>query len=184
MTMPTDFTDAGLLPPGDYHLTLNQLRASLLVVGPSRPRRRWDRDGRLWLVENLAIMAGQLWQVGIRDIYIDGSFVEDKASPNDIDGYFECTVSQFLHSSFKQDLARLDDIWTWDDARRTKARNATKPQLPMWHKYRVELYPELGGPANIPGPGGANLPINSGFRQQRWTFTEKGIVHLVQEERP
>lgn len=178
--MPTDFTEAGLLPPGDYHLTLNQLRESLLVVGPPRPHRRWNREGRLRLVDNLAIMADHLWQVGVEDIYVDGSFVEDKASPNDIDGYFVCTVTQYQLSSFKKDLALLDDIWTWDDAKRTRARNTTKPQLPMWHKYRVELYPELGDPANIPGPNGANLSISAGFRQERWTFTEKGIVHLVQ----
>ena len=127
-------------------------------------------------------MAGHLWQVGIQDIYIDGSFVEDKASPNDIDGYFVCGVTQFIHGSLRQDLARLDTIWTWEDNTRTKAPNTTKPQLPMWHKYRVELYPELGNPANIVGPNGANLPISAGFRQQRWTFAEKGIIHLVREE--
>jgi hypothetical protein len=182
VSMPNDFTTAGLLPPGDYHLTLDQLRASLLVVGPSRPGRRWDQAGRLQLVDNLAIMAGHLWQVGIRDIYIDGSFVEDKASPNDIDGYFVCTVTQFLHGGVKRELALLDSIWTWSDTSRTKARNTTKPQLPMWHKYRVELYPELGSPSGIPGPKGANLPISAGFRQQRWTFAEKGIVHLVQDK--
>ncbi len=177
--MPSDFADAGLLPPGDYHLTLDQLRESLLVIGPPRADRRWNRDGRLQLVDNLAIMADHLWRVGIQDIYVDGSFVEDKASPNDIDGYFVCTATQFQHGSLKRDLAALDAIWTWDNSARTKARNTTKPQLPMWHKCRVELYPEYGLPSGIPGPAGAGLPFSAGFRQQRWTFAEKGIVHLI-----
>ncbi len=47
---------------------------------------------RLFLVNQLEIMAEQLWAVGINQIYIDGSFVEDKAHPNDIDGYFECEL--------------------------------------------------------------------------------------------
>ena len=43
-------------------------------------------------VGNLEILARQLWSVGIRDIYADGSFVEDKDHPNDIDGYFVCDL--------------------------------------------------------------------------------------------
>jgi hypothetical protein len=76
----------------------------------------------------------------------------------------------------------MDAVWTWDDATRTKARNSTKPQLPMWHKYHVELYPEFVQLSGIPGPNGENLPISAGFRQQRWTFLEKGIILLVREE--
>ncbi len=36
----------------------------------------------------------QLWPVGIREIYADGSFVEDKDHPNDIDGYFVCGLRE------------------------------------------------------------------------------------------
>ena len=36
------FTEEGLLPPGDYLLTLDELRASLLVLGPGGARPNWD----------------------------------------------------------------------------------------------------------------------------------------------
>ena len=31
-------------------------------------------------------MTRQLWQVGVHEVFADGSFVEEKAHPNDIDG--------------------------------------------------------------------------------------------------
>jgi hypothetical protein len=48
----------------------------------------------LHLVDNLEILTRQLWQVGIREVYADGSFAEDKDHPNDIDGYFVCDLIQ------------------------------------------------------------------------------------------
>ena len=56
--MLPDFTIDGLLPPGDYALTLDELRQSVLVVCSGVAG--WDDAWRLQLVENLAIMAGQL----------------------------------------------------------------------------------------------------------------------------
>jgi hypothetical protein len=72
------FNADGLLPPGDYELTLNELRSSPLVVGPSTGRPTWDASWRGHVVDNLEVLVGQLRQVGVREIYIDGSFVEDK----------------------------------------------------------------------------------------------------------
>ena len=54
------FTPDGLLPLGDYELTLDQLRASLLVVGPSPCSEHWDEDWRRSLVDNLGIIVHQL----------------------------------------------------------------------------------------------------------------------------
>ena len=56
----------GPLPPGDYELTLEELAASLLVVGPDDKEsyRTWDAAWRGRLVENLGVMVRQLWQVG------------------------------------------------------------------------------------------------------------------------
>src|SRR5262249_55155983 len=96
MPLPATFTAAGLLPPGDYELTLEELRASWLVGGPregSYPT--WDREWRAKLVGNLSVLVGQLLHVGVRHIFIDGSFVEDKDHPNDIDGYFVCDLRHF-----------------------------------------------------------------------------------------
>lgn len=82
------FTADGVLPPGDHPLTLDELKGSLLVVGPSPPIPTWDNQRRLRRVENLAHLVEQLRGVGIDEIYIDGSFVQNKPSPGDIDGYY------------------------------------------------------------------------------------------------
>ncbi|MCH7751717.1 MAG: hypothetical protein IH898_06125 [Planctomycetes bacterium] len=84
-----DFTSDGLLPPGDYPLTFDQLEDSMLVSCPPESPN-WDLDWRLYLLKNLYELAVQLWDVGITNIFVDGSFTEDKDHPNDIDGYFEC----------------------------------------------------------------------------------------------
>lgn len=86
MTLPM-FTNDGVLPAGDYPLTLSALRQSHLVTGTLSGSADWDAGWRETLVENLGIVARQLWQVGITEIFLDGSFVEDKDHPNDIDGY-------------------------------------------------------------------------------------------------
>ncbi|MFN8542035.1 MAG: hypothetical protein U0232_31745 [Thermomicrobiales bacterium] len=109
--LPPNFTPVGLLPPGDYELTLDELRQSLLVVGHPSRGRRWNAAGRLQLVDSLAIMAGRLWQVGITEIFIDGSFVEDKASPNDIDGYFHCSLQLFRSGQLEQQLRQLGSVY-------------------------------------------------------------------------
>ena len=53
------FDHRGLLPPGDYPMNLNDLKKSLLLVGPTGIV--WDREWRLKLVQNLHIMVNQLW---------------------------------------------------------------------------------------------------------------------------
>src|ERR1041384_5574189 len=62
--------------------------------GPRRRLPNWDVIWRRQLVDNLGILVRQLWQVGIREIFADGSFVEDKEHPNDIDGYFVCQLRE------------------------------------------------------------------------------------------
>ena len=145
-----DFNKDGLLPPEDYELTLNELRASVLVRGPQN-ENPWDVKWRLFLVDNLEALVQELWDVGIDQIYIDGSFVEEKAHPNDIDGYFECDLMELATGELERKLNALDPykIWTWDSSSRKPYRGFTKKQLPMWHKYRVELYPHFGQPSGI-----------------------------------
>ncbi len=63
------FTGEGYLPPADYALTLEELRSSVLVGGPAAGFPNWDRAWRARLVENLAILVDELWQVGIEDIF-------------------------------------------------------------------------------------------------------------------
>jgi hypothetical protein len=89
------FSEDGLLPPGDYEMSLGELKGSMLVEGPEEGHSTWDSGWRMKLVENLEVMVGQLRCVGVTEIFVDGSFVEDKNHPNDIDGYFECDVIEF-----------------------------------------------------------------------------------------
>jgi len=124
-------------------------------------------------------------QVGIKDIYVDGSFVEDKAHPNDIDGYFVCNLSFLASGKLQQDLNLLEPnkIWTWDPASRTAYRGYPKLQLPMWHKYRVELYPHvpgMGWGCGIRDKFGHEMEFPSAFRQCRRNGEPKGIVKIRQ----
>src|SRR3712207_1855388 len=108
-------------PPatGDYEMTPEELRNSMLVEGPEGEYPNWDAAWRLKLVENLEVMVGQLWEVGISEIFVDGSFVEDKDPPGDIDGYFECDVFEFATGSIQRRLNELDPhkVWTWNPTR-------------------------------------------------------------------
>ena len=57
------FTEEGVLPVGDYELTLDELLESALVLGPDETDRsdHWDADCRRNLVDNLSILVRQLW---------------------------------------------------------------------------------------------------------------------------
>lgn len=106
--LPQHFNNFGLLPPGDYDLTISQLRGSMLVTGPQPAIQGWDVAWRRQLVDNLAILVGQLRKVRITTVFIDGSFVEDKCHPNDIDGYFECDVFDLATGALQTRLNLLD----------------------------------------------------------------------------
>ena len=183
-TLPP-FTTEGLLPPGDYPQTFAELRASMLVISPGDPVRypNWDSSWRLWLVDNLEMLVNQLWKVGITEIFVDGSFAEDKEHPNDIDGYFECDVIRIANGDLTRDLNLLDaqKSWTWDPSSRRPYRGYPKRQLPMWHSYRVELYPHWGsGPGTgIKDQQGHDLKFPSAFRQSRRDGKPKGIIKIV-----
>jgi len=176
------FTDEGLLPVGDYELSLAELMQSPLVHGPSEPRfsATWDASWRGKLVNNLSILVGQLWQVGVTEIFVDGSFAEDKDHPNDIDGYFECDLMRLATGELTHELNRLDpyEIWTWDPTARRRYRGYPKKQLPMWHRYRVEFYPHYGQQTGIRDRYGNKLEFPSAFRQSRRDGKAKGLIKI------
>ncbi len=118
--LPKLFNKYGLLPPGDYELTLEELKKSILVKGPANKPPTWDAAWRLTLVENLTILIRQLWKVGIEDIFIDGSFVEDKDHPNDIDGYFECDIFELISGDLQRELNLLDPKGGCHDKKRKR----------------------------------------------------------------
>jgi hypothetical protein len=174
-----DFTADDLLPPGEYQLTFEQLRQSVLVLG-SPSQTDWDIPWRLKLVENLEVMVGQLWQVGISEIFVDGSFAEAKPRPNDIDGYFVCEARRLYSGQLQTELNQLDpyQIWTWDSASRTALKGYPKKQLPMWHQYRVELFPHYGQLCGIQDQHGNALEFPAAFRLSR-SGKPKGIIQIV-----
>ena len=177
-----DFTSEGVLPARDYELTLDELANSMLVCGrPGVTDAGWDNNWRGQLVENLRLMAEQLWSIGIENIFIDGSFVENKNRPGDIDGYFECSFKSLITGELHAELntAAKDTFWTWSD----RELFGGKQRLPMWMKYRVELYPHavdspLGGGVGIFDEHGNELEFPAAFRQSR-DFVPKGIIKIV-----
>ena len=182
MTLPAFIAD-GCLPARDFELTLAELRESTLVAGPGASHPNWDAPWRASLVDNLAVMVGQLRRVGISEIFIDGSFVEDKDHLNDIDGYFVCELKDLSSGLLQRSLNALDPhkVWTWDPASRLPHRGYPKKQLPMWHVYRVELYPHFGQLSGIVDKFGNALEFPSAFRLSRRDGKPRGIVKIVQE---
>ena len=181
-----EFTKEGLLPAVDYEMTFLELRKSILVHEPNADYPQWDREWRASLVDSLEILTGQLWQVGIVDVFVNGSFVEDKDHPNDIDGYFVCELEDLTSGRLTRELNLLDPfkIWTWDPASRRAYRGYPKKQLPMWHQYRVELYPHFGQLSGICDKYGNELEFPSAFRLSRRDGQPKGIVKLKQGGKP
>jgi len=163
---------------------LAELRVSRLVTGEGVRSPTWDAAWRGRLVANLEIVVSRLWQVGIDRIFVDGSFVEDKDHPNDIDGYFECDLRYFASGQLERDLNALEgaDIWTWDPARRRPGPNSAKRQLPMWHRYRVEVYPHFPGhTCGIRDQFGNDLEFPAAFRLSRRAHEPKGIVRVIRD---
>jgi GNAT superfamily N-acetyltransferase len=183
-TIPV-FDEDGLLPPGDYEVSFDDLKRSILVKGlpPPKVHSSWDAAWRLKLVENLELLTRQLWQAGIREIFADGSFAEDKDHPNDIDGYFVCDLHNLANGDLVRQLNLLDPskVWTWDPVSRRPFRGYPKKQLPMWHQYRVELYPHIRGlgiGSGILDKYGNELEFPSAFRQCRRNGKPRGIIKI------
>lgn len=184
--IPADFTEEGLLPAGDHEVTFTALRMSLLVVGPgvhSTWHDGWDAAWREVLTYRAETLCKQLWRVDIEDIFLDGSFVEAKGHPNDIDGYFNCDVHRIATGELQRELNRIDPkrCWTWDPASRKPYRGYAKKQLPMWHAYRVELYPHYDQHSGITDERGHPLTFPSAFRQRRRDNEAKGIIKVIPE---
>lgn len=179
-TLP-EFTNDGLLPPGNYALSLEELALSPLVTGPSGgEHENWDASWRRELVGNLSLMVRQLWRVGVTEIFVDGSFAEDKDHPNDIDGYFECDLKRLGSGELERELNLLDPhkVWTWDPESRRPFRGYPKKQLPMWHIYRIELYPHVGQLSGIRDKYGNELEFPSAFRLSRRNGQPRGIIKI------
>ncbi len=180
-----EFTADGVLPVGDHSATLAELMQSVLVLGPKHVPIGWDRRWRAELVENLGVLVPKLWAVGIEEVFVDGSFVETKSHPGDIDGYFRCDLDDFLSGRLQSRLHAVDPsgVWKWAHEDRCPVEGEYLPKLPMWERYRVELYPHFPGlKSGIRNELGEALEFPDAFRLSRPNFIRKGIVKLVRDE--
>lgn len=100
------FNAHGLLPPGIYPATFEELAGRL---GFSPKRQDMIEHGLRPVLE-------QLRTVGVRVMYVDGSFTTCKPSPGDIDGYVLTTVGSTLeadlveHQEERKAVHRVD-LW-------------------------------------------------------------------------
>lgn len=180
-----EFTADGVLPVGDHPASLAELKQSVLVVGPKNVPIGWNRRWRAELVGNLGLLVPTLWAAGIEEVFVDGSFVENKPHPADIDGYFCCDMDDLLLGRLQARLQAIDPsgVWTWADYDRLRAEPDGPAMLPMWVKHRVELYPHFPGlKSGIQSEFGEELEFPAAFRQSRRHYMRKGIVRLVRDE--
>ena len=174
------FNDDGLLPPGDYQLTIDQLKACMLVTGAGAERPDWDVNWRMRLVCSLEALVGQLWEVGITSsICIGGSFVEDRNHPHDIDGYFYCDDREFLSGQLEMRLNQLDPFqaWNWDRCSRTPDARG-KMHYPLWHRYRVDLFPNIGQGTGVFDDAGNERSFYSLMRWSHRVGRLRGVILL------
>ncbi len=153
-------------------MTAPEIEISILIKNPARDS--WDGEWRFQLLQNFLVLAGELWQVGITEIFIDGSFVEEKDRPNDIDGYFECELKHFVHKQLHRKLNALNEhkVWTWARQDMEHDPETGKRVLPMRRLYGVELFPDYPGSftgirdrkSSFRLPGG--LPNHLGWEHQ------------------
>ncbi len=178
-----EFDAQGVLLPGDYEFSISALRQSVLVTGVARGSAHWDAAWRSHLVDNLSILCGHLWSVGIDAVYADGSFCTDKDRPGDIDGYYVCDFEEFLRDQFPR-LAGFDPAW---DLTKRSPDQSGKPKPLMWHSYRVELFPMFRPPLDFlsraaQDPLGQPILFGEFFRRAR-SGGKRGIVRILQESR-
>lgn len=182
--MPLTFDAHGMLH-GDHELTIDQLRESLLVHGPTPNSPNWDAAWRRKLVDNLEILIKQLWSVKIHEIFVGGSFAELFCEhPRDIDGYFICDIkpgSDYVTGRLEKRLNDLDPyrVWTWEFGRRDERGER---QIPMWHQYHINLFPLTlpAMPCGIPGPKGELQGYDQAFRRSRRGWKPRGMIQIVE----
>ena len=180
--LPRSFNEYGVLPQ-DYEVTLEEIRNSLLVLGPEPQKADWNQPWRRILLDNLEILVRQLWAAGVTNIHVNGSFVTDKGHPGDIDGCFECDYNEWHSEALQKKLndAAPKKIWTWAKESRALVAGFDTPKLPMWRSYRVELYPycpEL--PNGLWTADGEFRPFPEAFRFVKFGDRRKGILRLKQ----
>lgn len=129
----------GELPPGEHLATLEEVNS---VFGKSNKQREN-------LMAGLKTGSANLYAAGVKRIWINGSFITDKAEPNDIDGCWEYTSNVVLE--------KLDPVFL------------AESREPMKTKYGLEFFV-----ANII-EADSGLPFPKFFQANR-EGDAKGIV--------
>jgi hypothetical protein len=111
--MIPDLTEDGLLPPGVYP-------ASLEEIGERFGRANAVRKG---LFGGLTRALHNLSEAGVERVYINGSFVTDKELPNDVDGCWD--------ADGPLDLGRLDAVFL----------DFSHHRRQMKERYGVDFFP-------------------------------------------
>jgi hypothetical protein len=181
MQLPADFEPSGLLPPGAYVATLAQLRDSLFVKGSASTGSSWDGGWRRHLVDQLELLASDLWSVGIERLFIDGSFCTEKPRPGDIDGYFVTAFPDWPAQHARLRASR--SVWTWSPQDLVCGPDG-KPKLPLWHAHRVELFPVFDPPFRHYSSRGTQTEVIDKFFCHTRSGESKGIVKIVKEPAP
>ena len=176
------FTAYGVLPH-DGVATLKELRLSHLVTGEGSGSVGWDAAWRGELVNRVGHVF-ELFMIagGVTEFWLDGSFVEAVDRPGDVDAYFTLRdPREWLTLPDRLNALDEGELWTWETATRRVHPGSIHPKPPFWGKYRVDIYPDLGRPSGIFDADGNALTFAQAFRQQRVTYSPRGIVHLVRE---
>jgi hypothetical protein len=181
MALPR-FAPGGLLPPGDHPLTIAELRQSYLVTGEGLDIPGWDARWRAQLVDNLELFVRQLWQIDVKRVFVNGSFITSKPHPEDIDAYFECEVTGYAR--ILVGLLQAEPTLPWDLTRRPidPMTNLRKPV--MWHTHRVEIFPHFTDhpqPTGVRNERGDDLYFPTLFRLDKATLRPKGVIQIIRE---
>jgi hypothetical protein len=91
-------------------------------------------------------------------------------TPDDVlpAGDYPMTLEELRNSHLVTGEGNLSDTW-----------DPTKLQLPLWHKYRVEMYPHFGQPTGIHDKYGNNLLFPAAFRKSRIDHRPKDTVQVI-----
>jgi hypothetical protein len=155
--MIPDFDSAtGYLPPGVHDANITEVS-----------KRFGNTVRRARLMVSLRNVVNQLWDAGVKEIFIDGSFCTATPVPNDIDGYW-VFVKGFDHTKVDPVLLQYD-VFVTDPTSGLAVR-------PMKLRYGIELYVH---PIQKATMGGITYPE---FFARSRDGVPRGYVRIVRDE--
>jgi hypothetical protein len=156
--MLPDFNEeTGYLPPGVHYATLEEIKERF---GKTVRRSR--------LVVNLDKVVRQLWDAGVQEVFIDGSFCTATPVPNDIDGYW-IYIQGFDRTKVDPVLLQMD-IFVADPSTGEAVR-------PMKLRYGVEFFVH---PLNRATASGLSYPE---FFSRSRDGVDRGYVGVIKDEK-